>query len=88
MFKGCNIINGEVSLAALVIGMALLALICVRQAAVQAPIADPLFGDICMTAFASLGCGSTPRCMTQSAFLLKLGMRSISRYWFISWASR
>lgn len=66
---------GEVSLAALVIGMALLASTRIRQAAMQAEIAGPLFDDIGMATFTPVGRGSTPRCMTQSTFLLKLGMR-------------
>lgn len=58
MFKGCDIEVGEVSLAALVIGMALVALTCIRQAAMQAEIAAPLFDDIGMATFAPVGRGS------------------------------
>jgi hypothetical protein len=83
VFKGCNIKVGEVSLAALVIGMALVTSIRIRQAAMQAEIAGPLFDDIDVAIFTAISCGATPRCMTQSAFLLKLSMGGKSGYWFI-----
>lgn len=58
MFKGCDIEVGEVSLTTLVIGMALLASTYIRQAAMQAEIAAPLFDDIGMATFTPVGRGS------------------------------
>jgi hypothetical protein len=58
-------------------------MIRIGQTAVHTRTASSLPGDPGMTFLAAIGRGTTPRCMTQSAFLLKRGMGDKASYRFI-----
>jgi hypothetical protein len=88
VFKRSQIETSEVGLSPLVVGMATVTAIGIRQTAVHTRTAGPLPGDIGMTFLAAIGRGTTPRCMTQSAILLKCGMGDKASYRFISGTGR